>query len=129
MYSYTVPLLRKQPTYIILDAGTSDSTHKSADVILDELLQLKTFISKHLPSYKIILSHPTICNDNSKAKETIRNLINKLDLIDIQKIDNRNIELEQLGRRGLHLNKWETSKLVMNYISLYSYTLATKPEI
>ena len=45
---------------------------KSADVIVDDLLQLKTFISKQLPSCKIILSPPTIRNDNSKAKETIR---------------------------------------------------------
>ena len=90
MYSYIVPF-RKQPTYIILLVGTNDSTHKSADVILDELLQLKTLISKQLPSCKNILSLPTIRNDNSKAKETIRNLINKLDLMDIQKIDNRNI--------------------------------------
>ena len=33
-------------------------------------------------------------------------------------VDNSNIEFEQLGRKGLHLNKWGTSKLAMNYISL-----------
>ena len=57
----------------------------------------------------MIISQPTIRNDNSKAKETIKNLINKLDILDIQIIDNRNIGIEQLGRKGLHLNKWGTS--------------------
>jgi hypothetical protein len=117
MFSYIQPLIRKKTAYIILHVGTNDAPHKSADAILDELLRLKSYILKHLPNCKIALSQPTIRNDNSRAKDTIRNLINKLDLLNIQTIDNRNIELEQLGRRGLHLNKWGTSKLAMNYIS------------
>ena len=78
---------------------------------------LKTFIAKHLPNCRIVLSQPIIRNDNTKAKETICYLVNKLDLLNIEMVDNRNIELKQLGRRGLHLNKWGTSKLAMNYIS------------
>ena len=117
MYSYIIPLIRKKPTYIIMHIGTNDAAYKSADEILTEILQLKTFIKKHLPSCNIALSQPIIRNDSTKAKETIRNLINKLDLLNIQMVDNRNIELEQLGRKGLHLNKWGTSKLAMNYIS------------
>ena len=30
----------------------------------------------------------------------MRNLINRLDLIDIQMVNNKSIELEQLGRKG-----------------------------
>ena len=116
MYSGIIPFIRKKLTYIILHVGANDSTCKTADEILSEILQLKTFIAKHLPNYKIALSQPIIRNDNRKAKETIRNLVNKLDLLNIEMVDNRNIELEQLGRRGLHLNKWGRSKLAINYI-------------
>lgn len=117
MYSYIVPLIQKRPSSIILHVGTNDAREKSADVLLDELLELKLFISKQLPDTKIIISQPTIRNDNFKAKETIRNLIDKINLLDIPTIDNRNIGLEQLGRKGLHLNKWGASRLAMNYIS------------
>ena len=117
MFSYIVPLIRKRPPCIIFHIGTNDGREKSADVLLDELLQLKLFISNQIPSTKIVISQPTTGNDNTKAKETIRDLINKTDLLDIPMTDNRNIELEQVCRKGLHLNKLGTNKLSLNYIS------------
>ena len=67
MYSYIMPLIRNKPTYIILHVGTNDSTCKTADEILSEILQLKTIIAKPLPNCKIALSQPVIRNDNRKA--------------------------------------------------------------
>ena len=78
MFSYIIPLIRKKPTYIILHIGTNDATFNPADEILIELLQLKTFILKHLPSCNIVLLQPTTRNDNSAARGTIRNLISKI---------------------------------------------------
>ena len=53
-----------------------------------------------------------------KAKYTIRDLNAKLNLLNINVVDNSNIDVEQLGKKGLHLNKWGTSRLAMNYLSL-----------
>lgn len=118
MYSYITPLLRKQPKYIILHIGGNDAPLKSADEILVELLQLKSFITENLPECIIYLSQPTTRFDNMKAKYTIRDLNAKLDLLNINVIDNSNIDEEQLGKKGLHLNEWGTSRLAMNYLFL-----------
>ena len=104
MFSYIVPLLRKRPSYLILHIGTNDAAYKPVDDILNELIKLKTFISEQLPTCKIVISQPTTRNDNLKAKVTINHLINKLDILGIPTIDNSNIGLEQLGKRGIHLN-------------------------
>ena len=118
MYSYITPLLRKQPKYIILHVGGNDAPYKSADDILVELLQLKAFVIEKLPGCTIYLSQPTTRFDNTKAKYTIQDLNTKLNLLNINIIDNSNIDVEQLGKKGLHLNKWGTSRLAMNYLSL-----------
>ena len=118
MYSYITPLLQKEPKHIILHVGGNDAPYKSADDILVELLQIKSFILNKLPNCNLYLSQPTTRYDNVKAKYTIRDLNIKLNLLNINIVDNSNIEEEQLGKKGLHLNKWGTSKLAMNYISL-----------
>ena len=118
MYEYISPLLRKEPDYIILHIGTADAPNKSADDILIELLQLKNFIANKLPHCRIIISQPTVRNDIPCARLVIRTQINKLNNLTLEMVDNSNIEFEQLGKKGLHLNKWGTSKLAMNYISL-----------
>ena len=118
MHSYITPLLKKKPQHIILHVGGNDAPFKSADDILVELLQLKTFIAKQLPTCDIYISQPTTRVDNMKAKYTIRDLNGKLNLLNINIVDNSNIEEEQLGRKGLHLNQWGTSRLAMNYLSL-----------
>ena len=44
MYSYVVPLLEKKPGGIILTVGTNDSVNKCSPQILNELLELKSWI-------------------------------------------------------------------------------------
>ena len=113
---YTIT--EKKPNHIILHVGGNDAPFKSADDILVELLQLKTFIAKQLPNCDIYISQPTTRVDNMKAKYTIRELNGKLNLLNINIVDNSNIDEEQLGKKGLHLNQWGTSKLEMNYLSI-----------
>ena len=118
MYSYICPLLRKNPAHIVLHVGTNDAIDKSPDDILIDLLKLKSFILNKLPKCDVIISQPTARYDNSRAKVTIRNLNVKLNQLKINMVDNSNIDFEQLGKHGLHLNNWGTSRLAMNYISL-----------
>ena len=74
-YSYLFPLLDKQPTKLIVHCGTNDAYDKTAEQLIDELLKLKTFIKKTLPSADVVLSFPTIRDDfhrNPKSIYTIR---------------------------------------------------------
>ena len=82
------------------------------------MLQLKKVIANKLLNCRIIISQPIVRNDIPSARLVIRSLINKRNNLNLEMVDNSNIEFEHLGRKGLHLNKWGTSKLAMNYISL-----------
>lgn len=100
MYSYITPLIRKVPSHIILHVASNDAPYKSSNEVLVELLQLKTFILEQLPNCDIYISQPTTRSDIPKAKYTIRDLNSKLNLLNINIIDNSNIEAEQLGKKG-----------------------------
>ena len=118
MYSYICPLLRKNPAHIVLHVATNDAPYKSPDEILTDILKLKLFILDKLPNCDVIISQPITRYDNQRAKVTIRNLNAKLNLLKINMVDNSNIDFEQLGKRGLHLCNWGTSRLALNYMSL-----------
>jgi len=49
------PLVRKKPTRIILHIATNDATDLNADQILEELLELKSYIEMNLPSCHVII--------------------------------------------------------------------------
>ena len=57
---YIVPIIKNKPDYLILHVGTNDVTPNSSRKIVDNLLMLRTNISKQLPNCKIVLSKPTI---------------------------------------------------------------------
>ena len=99
---YIVPIIKSKPYYLILQVGTNDATTKSSRKIVDDLLMLRTNISKQLPNRRIVLSKPTIRHDHGKANLTIRN--KHLENLELKCIDNKNINVEHLGQKGLHLN-------------------------
>ena len=55
---YIIPIIKKQPDYLILHVGTNDATTNTSKKIVDDLLILKSNISKQLPSCRIVLSKP-----------------------------------------------------------------------
>ena len=71
---YIVSIIKNKPEYLILHAGTNDATTDSSGKIADDLLMLRTNISKQLPNGRIVLSKPTIRHDHGKANLTIRNV-------------------------------------------------------
>ena len=73
---YIIPIIRKQPDYLILHVRTKDATTNTSKKIVDDLLILKSNILKQLPSCRIVLSKPIIRHDIGKANLTIRNAIN-----------------------------------------------------
>ena len=51
------------------------------------------------------------------ARITINNLRNKFSELDVPVLLNKNIDVDCLGVKGLHLNKKGTGKLAVNFIS------------
>ena len=59
MKPHVIPLLRKEPSFIITHAGTIDAPYLTSRKILDNLIMLKSFITDKLPSYEVVISTPT----------------------------------------------------------------------
>ena len=118
MYDYLTPLLKKEPDHILLHVGSNNTATMSSGRILDDLLKLKLFIQTKLPNTKIILSQPTIRNDNAKASFTTQHLVTKLKELNITMLDNGNVNDSHLRKKGLHLNSRGTARIAMNIISL-----------
>ena len=117
MYDYLRPLLKKNPTNIILHIGSNDAPSKSADEIAIEIENLKIFIQNILPDVKLYISCPILRTDNARANTVLRELGDKLK-ISHSVVINDNIDINCLGKKGLHLNPKGSGRLAINYISL-----------
>ena len=79
-------------------------------------MNLKMYILSQSESCKIVFSSLINRNDNAKAQLTV-NLVNeKLNDLQTDTIDNSNIDLLYLGRKGLHMTPHGTGKLAVNII-------------
>ena len=67
-----IPLIRKKPSHLIIHAGTNDAKKFTSREILDQLLNLKKFVSEQVPDCKVIISTPTVRSDDGKAR--LRNI-------------------------------------------------------
>ena len=76
------------------------------------------YMEKSLASCTMVVSQPTLRTDDAKADKIIRNLNRKLNSKQIKLLDNSNIRVHHLGKKGLHLNAHSTSRMAMNIISL-----------
>ena len=101
---------------MILYVGTNDATTKSSRKIVEDLLMLKTNISKQLPNCRIVLSKPTIRHDRGKANLTIRNFNEHLENLKLEFVDNNNINAEHLGQKRLYLNPKGKGRLALNFL-------------
>ena len=50
MNHHLIPIIAKQPNYLILRLGTNDATTNTSRKIIDDLLMLKSNILKQLPN-------------------------------------------------------------------------------
>ena len=116
MKDYIKPLLLKKPSKIVIHVATNDTVDNSAEEIVRKLLDLKEEIEKALNGCEVILSLPIRRNDNIKANKTIQALNTKMFSLGLNIINNSNILISDLGRRGLHLNKKGVKKLASNII-------------
>ena len=117
MHDYLKPLLKKNPSTIIIHIGSNDSVHKTANEILNEIENLISFIKEILPDVKIYHSCPILRTDNVRANAVL-NKLNQILKDKPNSIHNENIDESCLGRKGLHLNPKGSGRLAINYISL-----------
>lgn len=109
-------IIEEKPTAVILYAGTNDAVTKPSNAIIDELLSLKNRIENELPCCKVVISSLTPRVDDGKAALTIKNFNNHLNDLKIDILDNSNILVQDLGKRGLHLSNYGKKKLTRNIL-------------
>ena len=117
MYSHLVPVIKDNPDYVIIHIGTNDCEKKTSCEVLAEIMALKKYIEQATKA-KVIFSLPTIRDDNKKANTIISNLITKWKKSGYMCLDNGNITVSHLGRKGLHLNKRGVKQIANNIINL-----------
>ena len=96
-------LVQKCPNTIILRLGTNNCVSEPSRVVLDRILNLKTFIQNSLSQCKIIISNVINRTDDGRASLTVGNLKNHLNFFKLDIVDNTNIGKECLNKKGLHL--------------------------
>ena len=118
MHHYLRPLLQKCPDTVILHVGTNNCVNESSRIVLDKILNLKTFIQNSLPQSKVIISNVINRNDEAslKASLTVENLNNNLNSLKLDIVHNSTIGKECPGKKGLHPTKKGTGKLAINFI-------------
>ena len=81
-----------------------------------KILELKEKIEEIHKVCKVTISTPTYRFDNRKAGNTVNELKNMLINLNVPIINNENISRKYSGYKGLHLNGYGFSMLVMNLI-------------
>ena len=113
---HIIPILKKKPDVIILHVGTNDSVSRTSRKILDDLLQLKSAITKKLPNCQVIFSQLTLRVDNGKAALTLHRLNEHFSELKLDVVNNGNIKVKHIGQKGLHLNPNGKGRLALNFI-------------
>ena len=119
MRSYLLPLLKKEPTTVILHIGTNDATENGmdSDILISRILDLKAEIEKTVNGCKVILSLPMRRKDNNKANKILMEVCEKIITLKLEIINNSNTMVDQLGRRGLHLNQPGNARFAQNLLN------------
>ena len=116
MMDHIKPLIRKSPTNMILHIGVNNVLEDDSQMILNKLLSLKALIEKNLPDCKLVISKIIQRFDKEGANSTIDDLNRSLDSLCLKTIDNSNITIQHLGKKGLHLNDWGRGRLALNFM-------------
>ena len=78
MKHHVIPLLRKEPSFVIIHAETNDAPYLTSQKTLDNLLTFKSFTTDNLPNCKVVISTPTLRTDDGKGVLTVSQLTNHL---------------------------------------------------
>ena len=101
---------------ILTNIETNNSVSRTSREILDDLLQLKSAITKTLPNCQVLFSQPTLRMDNGKAALTLHRLNEHFSELNLDVVNNSNIKVNHIGQKGLHLNPKGKGRLALNFI-------------
>ena len=104
MSHHLMPIIAKQPDYLILHVGTKDATTNTSRKVKDDLLVLKFNILKQLPNFRLIVSKPTVRINHGTANLTLPSINKHLETLDLECIKNDDMIAQHLDRKELHLN-------------------------
>ena len=116
MFYYIMPLLEKNPDYVILHVGTNHAVDHQSSYIISKIFKLKEFIQLKIPSCKVIISALIKRHDNKRASSVVGDVIQQLEQLNTETIINGNIEKNMLGKKGLHLNRNGLKQFAKNLI-------------
>ena len=117
MNHHLLPIIAKQPDFLILHVRTNDATTNTSRKIIDDLLMLKCNILKQLKNCRVKVSKPTVRVDHGKANLALRNVNQHLETSNLACIENGNISVQYLGRKGLHLNSKGKGKIASSFLN------------
>ena len=104
---------------VLLHVGTNDSTMKTFDEMINEMIILKQNIQKYYGS-RVIVSNIIGRIYNGKAHPTGEHFNEKLSKLEVEVMDNSNVTSKHLGNQGLHLTSpYGTGRLAKNLIKLF----------
>ena len=118
MYTHLPDMFKLKPDYVILHIGSNDCPNKTSDEIISELNSLIAYIKRTLPLSNITYSLPTVRTDCSKAEAIRKNFNVKMKRTKYTLLENSNIQVEHLGKKGLHFNDHGVKLMARNIISL-----------
>ena len=113
---HIIPILKKKPDVIILHVATNDSLSRTSREVLDDLLQLKSAITKTQTNCQVIFLQPTLRVDNGKEALTLHLLNEHFSEINLDVVNNSNIKVKHIGQKGVHLNPKGKGRLALNFI-------------
>ena len=100
-----IPLLRKNPTTLILYVGTTNFSNERSFQINYKPLNLVHFVKENDPSCHVVLPSPIDRLDDRKRALPIKRLNSLVLDSSLDIINNNNIRRRFLGIHGLYLNK------------------------
>ena len=113
---HIIPILKNKPDVIILHVGTNVYVSRTLREILDDLLQLKSAITKTLLNCQVIFSQSTLRVDNVKAALTLHRLNEHFSELNFDVVNNSNIKVKHAGQKCLHLNPKGKGRFALNFI-------------
>ena len=119
MYYYLTPLLRKQPSTVILHVHSNSNNGKiPASELMKELSDLAEWVQGQLPKAHVAISCPILRTDDSRKNAVQKELTRLIVSSKFDHICNDTILERHLGKRGtppgLHLNGGGSSMLAAN---------------
>ena len=104
--------------HLIFHAEKNDAKRFTSREILNQLLNLKKFVTEQVPACMVTISTQTVRSGDGKAGLTVSQLTNHLRQLKTGIVDNTNITSRHIEIKGLHLNFSGTTQFVKHYANV-----------